>query len=464
MRRFLAFGPAFVVLLATAVVLLVAPNAIRRINAANVQGVVAVAQRSLDSDDVLERLNRATRNIADAVEPSVVHIEVYDSGRSLIGASGSGWIFDNLGHVVTNAHVVGAADSIEVQFFDGHSARAKIVGLDTDSDIAVIKVENASDRTPARRASGERLHIGDRVYAFGSPFGFKFSMSEGIVSGLGRSARTPMPHSRIANFIQFDAAVNPGNSGGPLVDIRGRVVGMNVAIATAADSRGGGEGQSSGISFAIPLGTIDSRVRQLIGGGVVASGYLGVWYTDNQGRAENGKPRGVTIDDVIDDGPAEKAGLKVGDLVLNIDGEAVTDGGTMSSIISAREPGQQVSLDIWRDGKTMELSVTLGERTETNPIEQYKTRLWRRYGVEFGDDGAGRVVIARIAENSPASDADLTPGARVVGILGIEPPSAAIALRAFGSSNMLRGRSIRFTVRDDNGNDREVTLKQRDEK
>ncbi|MCX5688810.1 MAG: trypsin-like peptidase domain-containing protein [Planctomycetota bacterium] len=269
MRRFLAFGPAFVVLLVAAVVMVIAPGAMRSIQSARTAAMVDVAQRQLDaSENILERVNQAVRNVSVAVAPSVVHIDVMGSGKSPFGSSGSGWIFDKLGHIVTNAHVVGAADSrVQVQFFDGRVVEAQIVGADLDSDIAVLKVAQASGMMPARRASNQRLEQGDKVFAFGSPFGFKFSMSEGIVSGLGRTARTALGMTRISNFIQTDAAVNPGNSGGPLVNVRGNVVGMNVAIATASDSRGTSEGQSAGISFAIPLTTIESRVDQLIAGG-----------------------------------------------------------------------------------------------------------------------------------------------------------------------------------------------------
>ena len=166
--------------------------------------------RRLDQEDVLDKLNRATRNIATSVEPSVVHLEVYShSNGSLHGSSGSGWIFDHAGHIVTNAHVVSESGKVLVQFFDGHVANGEVIGADAMSDIAVLKVDNGANLEPARRATGGAIERGDRVYAFGSPFGFMFSMSEGIVSGLGRSARTMMNYNGISNFIQTDAAVQP---------------------------------------------------------------------------------------------------------------------------------------------------------------------------------------------------------------------------------------------------------------
>src|SRR5205085_7634281 len=143
-----------------------------------------------------------------------------------------------------NSHVVRGAKQIEVTFQDGRTSSAELVGQDPSTDIAVIQVKTDEGLFPVQRATALDLHQGERVYAFGSPFGFKFSMSEGIVSGLGRSAHTMLGGGGISNFIQTDAAVNPGNSGGPLVDIRGRVVGMNVAIATAQNTSGANEGQS----------------------------------------------------------------------------------------------------------------------------------------------------------------------------------------------------------------------------
>ena len=195
MRRFLSFGPAFVVLVTAVVTLLLVPGAIRGITAATTHASVTLAQQSLDQEDVLERINKSVRNIATAVEPSVVHLEVFPEGgnqRFMRGSSGSGWIYDNAGHIVTNAHVVSESGEVIVQFFDGHVSKGEVLGADPIGDIAVLKVDNGTNLEARACATGGHLERGDRVYAFGSPFGFKFSMSEGIVSGLGRSARTMM--------------------------------------------------------------------------------------------------------------------------------------------------------------------------------------------------------------------------------------------------------------------------------
>lgn len=451
MRRFLAFGPAFVVLLAAVVVLLVAPTAVRRVRAARTHAVVQVAQHALDDDDVLERINTATRNIALAVEPSVVHIDVSGIGHGLVWGSGSGWIFDHLGHIITNAHVVGDAREITIQFYDGHITSATVVGLDRDSDIAVLKFENGEDRVPARLASGQRLQIGDRVYSFGSPFGFKFSMSEGIVSGLGRSARTAAGQTRISNFIQTDAAVNPGNSGGPLVDVRGRVVGMNVAIANALNAQGASEGQSAGISFAIPLGTIESRVRQLLAGGPIVSGYLGVFFLDNNGRAAEGRPRGVYVDDVVDNGPADRAGMKSRDIVVEIDDQPVTDGNVLSTLISTRSPGEELHLKVWRDGKILDLTAIVAERKEVNRAQMYEERVQRRFGFEVADVD-GRIVVQEVLPGSIAANAGLAKGQTVLAVLDVNSNLRESLIAFLARPGLLARDVLSLTVADESGN------------
>src|SRR5262245_46226236 len=353
MRRFLSFGPAFVVLLTAIVTLILIPGAIRGITSATTHANVTLAQQSLDDDDVLERMNRAVRNIATAVEPSVVHLEVYpENGQHFRGSSGSGWVYDTAGHIVTNAHVVADSGKVLVQFYDGHVADAEVLGSDPMSDIAVLRVDNGAPLEPARRGRGGHRERGDRVYAFGSPFGFKFSMSEGIVSGLGRSARTLAGIGGISNFIQTDAAVNPGNSGGPLVDVHGRVVGMNVAIATAQNTNGATEGQSAGISFAIPLTTIESRISEIIAGKVIASGFLGVGPSSNGDETDLHDLRGARIGSVTSDSAAEKSGLKVGDIIAEIDGQAVgSDWSILQSLIKSARPGQTIKLKVYRADK-----------------------------------------------------------------------------------------------------------------
>ncbi|MCB1282446.1 MAG: trypsin-like peptidase domain-containing protein, partial [Salinibacterium sp.] len=267
MRRFIAYSPAVLLLIAVLSSMLLAPVVARRVGFAQNEARIQLARLTLDEDDILERISLATRAVADLVRPSVVHLDVASSAgfRQGVGASGSAWIYDDEGHVVTNAHVVRDGQRIIAELSDGRVYTLSRVGVDPLTDIAVLQLPTTAGIVPAQRATGEMPRQGDRVYAFGSPFGFKFSMSEGMISALGRDPRGAVVfESGFTNYIQTDAAVNPGNSGGPLVDTRGRVVGMNVAIATSTESEGTVSGQSAGISFAIPLRTIESVVDQII--------------------------------------------------------------------------------------------------------------------------------------------------------------------------------------------------------
>lgn len=451
MRRFMTFGPAFVVLVTAAVTLVVVPGAIRSIGAAQTQATVTLAQQALEQDDVLERLNRATRNIAAAVEPSVVHLDVSAGrrGRMYRGSSGSGWVFDQRGHIVTNAHVVSGSEEVLVQFYDGQVARGRVVGADPMSDIAVIKVDAGDHLQPARRATGVRVERGDRVFAFGSPFGFKFSMSEGIVSGLGRSARTMMGMYGISNFIQTDAAVNPGNSGGPLVDIRGRVVGMNVAIATAENANGGSEGQSAGISFAIPLATIETRVEQLIQGAPIVPGYLGVTYS-NRPRVDRMDRRGVQIDRIAEDGPAEKAGLLAGDVITLFNGQSTPDWEVLRSMISAARPGDIVEMTVLRGDEELKFRATLGEMPVQARLAQLRPALAEEFGLVVTDSAEGPVVAVLIDE-SPASRAGFERGQLIESVGGDEVPDADAFLAKLSEKGLFSGKAVRVRVTDSTG-------------
>jgi len=457
MRRFLSFGPAFVVLVTAAICLVVVPGAIRRINAAQTQATVILAQQSLDQDDVLERLNRAVRNIAAAVEPSVVHLQVYDDGPrgGFRGASGSGWVYDEQGHIVTNAHVVSGSAGVLVQFFDGRVVDGKLVGFDMASDIAVLRVEPGSHLIPFRRATGIRVERGDRVFAFGSPFNFKFSMSEGIVSGLGRSAPTLVGVAGISNFIQTDAAVNPGNSGGPLVDVRGRVVGMNVAIVNAKNTSGrterdeDHEGQSAGISMAIPLATIESRVEQLIAGGPVVSGFLGIAFSDTQQYGEDGgaQGRGVRVASVTRGGAAEQAGIEPGDIITALNGEQVSEWDHVRTIISNAKPGQNMTIGVWRDGGMLSFDVTLGEVPAETKTAQHRRVLFEQFGIGLDDTRQGPVA-AMVIIDSPAAHCGFEVGQIILGVQSQPVDKANEVVAMLLEGGLFQGRSVKVTVQD----------------
>jgi len=397
MRRIISCGPAILVLLVMAGALLVVPEVSRRAGYARTSAQIVLARAVRDDDDILDRINAAVRSIATSVLPSVVHVESFASPRS--SSTGSGWVYDDLGHVVTNAHVVRDAQRIVVQFSDGRVVGASVVGRDSFTDIAVLRVSTDEGLFPTSRATHEPPHQGDRVFAFGSPFGFKFSMSEGIVSGLGRDPSTAIGRAGFTNFIQTDAAVNPGNSGGPLVDIHGKVIGMSVAIATGRDNQGTNEGQSAGIGFAIPLPTIESVVDQLIAHGSVARGFLGIRYNAIGGQVviEDDSGRtigpGLMIDEVTPGAPAALAGLQSGDVIAEIAGQALTSVEVLRSAVGPAKPGDELPVRVWRDGKFLDLTVVLGEF----PPESLARQSLLRFGLVFEDSETGPIVSALTA-------------------------------------------------------------------
>lgn len=451
MRRIVAYGPAFVILLTIVAMLTAVPAAVRKISSAQVHGRIVLARQALDDDDLLERLNRAVQQVAESVRPSVVHIEVSAPRSSARGSrsAGTGWVYDADGHIVTNAHVLFGARRITVEFSDGRTSEARIVGEpDPYTDIAVIKVAKGEGVFPARRATDRQPRQGDRVFVFGSPFGFKFSMSEGIVSGLGRDPQTAVEFGGFTNFIQTDAAVNPGNSGGPLVDIRGRVIGMNVAIATGRDNQGTTEGQSAGISFAIPLGTIESVVDQIIEKGSVSRGFLGIRWPRGGGFRYDSAVRatGLEIDEVEPDGPAFRAGLRPGDFITDIDGQPVSGGEVLRSIVTSYRPGTPIKVRAWRDGRAGEFEVILGEfPPETLNLVGAGEAL-DRYGLVVRASRRGDPVVAWVTPSSPAAESGFEAG-QVIRRVG---PSAVASDRdvylALAEQGLLLGRRIEVAV------------------
>lgn len=473
MRRIISLGPALIVLATASSLLWFSPQILRSLAASQTEAQILLARRTIDSDDILERLNMAIRAVADSVEPSVVHIDVLapeGTRRRMIGATGSGWIFSAKGHIVTNAHVVRGSRFVRVQLNDGRASQATIVGIDPFTDIAVLKID-AESLIPVPRATGERLYQGDRVFAFGSPFGFKFSMSEGIVSGLGRAAGPSLDSGGFTNFIQTDAAVNPGNSGGPLVDIKGRVVGMNVAIATAKDSTGngsGGEGQSSGISFAIPLVTIENVVQQLIETGKVSRGFLGISYDPREFQDEGTGRVGVSVR-ISSDGPAARAGLQNEDLLVSLNGQRFTSLQGMRSLISNARPGDSLKVEFKREGVLQEASVIMGEMPTSALIQPgILEDIQDDLGLTFEDPAtprefynvSGTPIITAVAERSHASDAGLKEGDRITQVGSQKVSTIGEALAAMIDQGLYTGKPIKIEVRNiQDEADRKQTLR-----
>lgn len=456
MRRFVSFGPALVVLVTVALVLAVGPSAVHRLNAAHTSAQIILAQRTLDQDDILERLNAAVRNVATSVKPSVVHIDVTPQfGRTRVAAStGTGWVYDDQGHIVTNLHVIRGAREIQVQLSNGRMVTAQeihgqpFVG-DPLTDVAVLKIPPVDGLYPARRATGLQPQQGDRVFAFGSPFGFKFSMSEGIISGLGRDPTTARESGGFTNFIQTDAAVNPGNSGGPLVDIRGRVVGMNVAIATGRESQGTTEGQSSGISFAIPLGTIESVVPQLISRGRISRGYLGVTWAARDERIvfdEVLGRSGVRISALVPNAPAARAGLMAGDVITRIQDHAITSVEALRATVTVYQPGEEITVEAWRDGERRIFRVVLGEFPREDLAEASGSSALFRYGLRFSMRQGSRPTVAEVAANSPAEEAGFRSGQLILAVNDQPVRTLADFYVAALDAGLLQGWVVSITV------------------
>lgn len=471
MRKFITFGPALVVLMTALVTLVAAPAAVRMVGYASTDAQIQLARQGLEQDNVLKAIDRAIRNIADAVEPSVVHIAVDEptgrGGRWVRQAQGSGWVLDGQGHVVTNAHVVRGARRIMVQFQDGRAVEADLVGSDATTDIAVIRVKASDGLFPMQRATGVELHQGDRVFAFGSPFGFKFSMSEGIVSGLGRDPRSVIgpDGDGYTNFIQTDAAVNPGNSGGPLVNVEGKLVGMNVAIATAPKA-GPEEGQSAGISFAIPLATIESVVSQLVTGGIVARGYLGITHpgSDEANQSElnrlNYRGRGVVAAGVQTGGPAARAGIQAGDIITRLNGQAVTGVPVLRSAISNNQPGDKVSVELVRSGTTQTLEVVLGNLPPTEGEKREAAEVAARFGIgDVTETMDGVLVISQVRVPSLASTSGLQPGQVIVAVDGQKIAGMRDFFNALAERGLHQGHEVTLTVQTPNGQSQDVQIR-----
>jgi putative serine protease PepD len=264
-------------------------------------------------------------------------------------ATGSGFVIDEEGHIVTNQHVVGSAETVTVRFANGDEAEARVVGTDPSTDVALLELQGDRDVTPIELGSSEELEVGDAVAAIGSPFGLEGTLTAGIVSALDRDIRAPNGFT-IDGAIQTDAALNGGSSGGPLLDSAGRVVGISSQI----ESRNGG---NVGIGYAVPIETVQRVVDELLERGEVQHAYLGVSLEEEP--AEGG---GVALGQVADGGPADDAGIRSGDAIVAIDGDEVETPDEVRAAVDAHDPGDEVEVRIRRGGDTQTVTVTLGER------------------------------------------------------------------------------------------------------
>jgi putative serine protease PepD len=292
-----------------------------------------------------------------SVTPGVVDIRVTGAsnggfgfgGQQTTQAEGTGFVYDTKGDIVTNAHVIGGASAITVHFQNGKTAKATLIGADDSSDVAVIKVSvDASQLHPLTLGDSSAVQPGQSVVAIGSPFGLPETMTSGIVSAIDRTITSPNNFS-ISGAIQTDAPINHGNSGGPLLNLSGEVIGVNAQI----ESDSGG---NDGVGFALAINSVKSVANTLISGGKVQHAYLGISVGDASGSA------GALVSQVVSGSPADTAGLKAGDVITALDGKAIASANDLTASLSAHAPGDKVTLTVTRSGSTTSIDVTLGSR------------------------------------------------------------------------------------------------------
>jgi serine protease Do len=322
-----------------AVVNISTTQAVRRSGAPGVPGI--------EDEEVLEFFRRFVPRQQPGPAPR------QPEARSL----GSGFIISADGYILTNAHVIDGADEINVRFTDKREFKAKVIGADRRTDLAVIKIDSPQQLPAVKFGDPTKLKVGEWVVAIGSPFGFENTVTAGIVSAKGRS----LPQENFVPFIQTDVAINPGNSGGPLFNMRGEVVGINSQIY----SRTGG---FMGLSFAIPIDVALDIQKQLREKGRVARGRIGVVIQEVTRDLATSfgldRPRGALVNSVEKGSPADKAGIEATDIILSFDGKAVESSSDLPRIVGSTRPGSQSSLEVWRKGQTRKLGITVAELQE----------------------------------------------------------------------------------------------------
>ncbi|MFO0636444.1 MAG: Do family serine endopeptidase [Nannocystaceae bacterium] len=419
----------------------------------------------------LEQLERAFERAAQNIGPSVVSITMereLDTGDmpaflrpfgppdGTVRGLGSGVIVDDKGYILTNNHVVEGAERLRVRLHDEREFTATVVGTDPKTDLAVIRID-APRLVPAVVSSSERVRVGQWVMAAGSPFGLAKSVTVGIVSAVGRGG---MGITDYGDFIQTDAAINQGNSGGPLIDLQGRLIGINTAIASQS-------GGSNGVGFAIPIDLAKVVMAQLIEHGSVERGWLGIVMGKLDERLAGSfglrGHDGVLVDDVDGKGPAAKAGLVPGDIITALDGKSVRDMVALRNGVAQRRPGTKVELTVFRDGKTrtvaLELAALPGQgdgakRKKSarpgkpkvapppelglqlvDPSDEVRTR-WRL-------DVRKGAVVAGVAPDSLASD-EIEPGDVIVEVGDQAVRSASQAESLLDKADLERGVRLRI--------------------
>jgi len=338
---------------------------------------------------------------------------------------GSGVIISPDGYIVTNNHVVDGATDIRVTMSDRRVLAAKLVGRDPMTDLAVLKI-NGSNFPSLPWGDSTKLRPGQTVLAFGDPLGFRFSVTRGIVSALNRPNPDPEDRRKPGEFIQTDAAINQGNSGGPLVDARGEIVGINTFLISPS-------GAFSGMGFAIPTQIVRPTVDDLIRNGKVTHAYMGIGISDvtpeNSKFFDMEKAEGALVTQVEPNAPGARAGLKVGDVITKIDGRPVSDAGQLQVQVSQQQPGTTIHLDVMRDAKSINVPVTIeplggkqGEQTVSNSEGKARWGLGLsdlnseiREQLQASSDVQG-AVVARVQPGSPADNAGIASGDVIVSV------------------------------------------------
>ncbi len=325
-------------------------------------------------------------------------------------SAGSGVIVDSKnGYIITNAHVIENADEITVSLQDDRQVKAEVVGKDPGSDVAVLKVP-VKNLTAMSLADSDKAEVGDFVIAIGNPFGLQHTVTSGIVSALGRSGINPEGYE---DFIQTDASINPGNSGGALVNLDGQLVGINTAIF----SRSGG---NIGIGFAIPSNMVKAVMTQLIQYGEVKRGMLGVQLRNlTPAIAESlglDSSKGALVGQVVEDSPAEKAGIKAGDIITSINGRNVSNSSETRNLIGLLRIGEKVDIGLLRDGQPRRVTATIAERDDASGDAAAAVHAAFE-GASLSNAGSnGGVQIGAVAEGSPAAANGLRPNDVIIGI------------------------------------------------
>jgi serine protease Do len=373
---------------------------------------------------------------------------------------GSGVIISPDGYIVTNNHVVDGAVDINVTMSDRRILPAKLIGADPLTDLAVLKV-NASDLPSVPWGDSTQLHPGQTVLAFGNPFGFRFTVTRGIVSALNRPNPSANDRRKPGEFIQTDAAINPGNSGGPLVDARGEVIGINTFLISS-------NGQFSGMGFAIPTQIVRPTVETLIKYGKVSHGYMGIGISDvtpeNSKFFDLKKAEGAVVTQVEPNSPGARAGLKTGDVITALDGQSVSDAGALQVEVGQKRPGTTIKLAVIRDGKNVEVPVTLqamgtknGEE-ESASAEHGKPR-WglgledltpdAREQLQAPQDVHG-AIVGNVQPGSPADNAGLQRGDVILEVNRHSVQSASDAAEQLGK--VAKGQDALILVWSNGGN------------